>query len=100
MTDGYSDVHKNDVSTEVKIVKKKKPMKCPHCRRGELVNPHPSISLNNALLYTCSVCSRGWHQDEKGNWHSHFATDVEVYSSNGKKLLDNSTWHINERNQE
>jgi len=70
-------------------------MKCPHCRRRELVplkNPLPEWT------HTCNVCGRGWHQDKDGNWHSHFATDVEVYSPNGEKLLDNSTWHINERN--
>jgi hypothetical protein len=30
-------------------------------------------------------------------WHSHFAADVETYSPDGKKLLDSSTWHLNER---
>ncbi len=70
-------------------------MKCPHCRRGELVNPVEHIEPK-MLLYSCNVCRRGWHQDEKGNWHSHFAADVEVYSSDGKKLIDNSTWHLNE----
>jgi hypothetical protein len=70
-------------------------MKCPHCRRGELANPYWNEQLK-AFLYTCTVCHRGWHQDQNGNWHSHFAADVETYNSDGSKLLDNSTWHINE----
>jgi hypothetical protein len=41
--------------------------------------------------HNCDVCGRGWHQDEKGNWHSHFATDVEIYSPDGKKIIYNST---------
>jgi len=70
-------------------------MNCPHCRRGELVNPIHNVQLN-ADFYICTVCGRGWHQDKKGKWHSHFAADVEVYSPDGKKLLDCSTWHLNE----
>jgi len=70
-------------------------IKCPHCKRGELVNKYFNVQLQ-ADFYTCNVCSRGWHQDKKGRWHSHFAADVEVYSKNGHTLIDNSTWHINE----
>jgi transcription elongation factor Elf1 len=70
-------------------------MNCPHCRRGKLVNPTHNVQLN-ADLYICSVCRRGWHQDKEGKWHSHFAADVEVYSADGKRLLDCSTWHLNE----
>jgi hypothetical protein len=52
-----------------------------------------------ADFYSCNVCSRGWHQDKEGNWHSHFAADVEVYSPDGKELLDCSIWHLNEAEQ-
>lgn len=70
-------------------------MKCPHCKRGELVNAYRNIQLNTDF-FTCSTCERGWHQDKKGNWHSHFAADVETYSPDGKKMLDNSTLHLRE----
>jgi hypothetical protein len=70
-------------------------MKCPHCRKGELEKHYHNTQLD-AELWFCNVCHRGWHQDKDGNWHSHFAADVEVYSSDGKKLLDCSTWHLNE----
>lgn len=70
-------------------------MICPHCRKGELVNPRHNVQLNTNL-YTCNVCGRGWHQDKKKRWHSHFAADVEIYSENGHTLIDSSTWHINE----
>lgn len=65
-------------------------MKCPHCNRGELKFSYHVFQYNYDL-YTCTVCSRGWHQDKKGNWHSHFATDIETYSEDGKKMLYNST---------
>jgi len=73
-------------------------MKCPHCRRGELIKKYFNMQLQ-ADFYSCNVCSRGWHQDKEGNWHSHFAADVEVYSPDGKELLDCSIWHLNEAEQ-
>jgi hypothetical protein len=75
-------------------------MICPHCRRGELVNPHERLIDNEkVILHTCNVCGRGWHQDKKKRWHSHFAADIETYSENGHTLIDYSTWHINEGNK-
>jgi hypothetical protein len=65
-------------------------MKCPHCNRGILEKPY-HVYQYDYYLYTCSICGRGWHQDKKGNWHSHFATDIETYSPDGKKMLYNST---------
>jgi hypothetical protein len=65
-------------------------MKCPHCNRGDLTNPY-HVYQYDYYLYTCSICGRGWHQDKKGNWHSHFATDIETYSPDGKKMLYNLT---------
>jgi len=71
-------------------------MKCPHCNRGKLI-PSKKPMTDGRLMHTCDVCGRGWTQDEKGNWHSHFATDIEVWSPNGKKLIDSSTWHMNDK---
>lgn len=65
-------------------------MKCLHCNRGKL-EKKGHIFQHDYDMYSCPVCSRGWHQDEKGNWHSHFASDVEIYSRDGKKVLYNST---------
>ena len=70
-------------------------MKCPHCRRGELVKKYFNTQLQ-VDMYICSVCGRGWTQDKKKRWHSHFAADVEIYSENGHTLIDCSTWHLNE----
>lgn len=41
-------------------------MKCPHCRRGELVKKYFNTQLQ-ADMYICTVCSRGWHQDKKAD---------------------------------
>jgi hypothetical protein len=75
-------------------------MICPHCRRGELrelpKDYYYSGPNKTKVTHICDVCGRGWGQDEKKRWHSHFATDVEVYSENGHTLIDSSTWHLNE----
>lgn len=65
-------------------------MKCPHCNRGTLGNPYHVFQYDYDL-YTCSTCHRGWSQDKKGRWHSHFASDCEIFSKDGKRLLYNST---------
>ena len=60
-------------------------MKCPHCRKAEL------IAMKVAFpdwTHTCPECGRGWYQDKEGLWHSLFATDKETYSKNGKYLIE------------
>jgi hypothetical protein len=74
-------------------------MKCPHCRKcelRELPKDYYYGNLDKPITHMCDVCGRGWGQDKKKRWHSHFATDVETYSENGHTLIDCSTWHINE----
>lgn len=71
-------------------------MKCPHCGRAHVVAAHTPMT-DGKVMNVCPVCSRGWTQDATGNWTSHFATDTELYSSDGKKLLDSAVFHFTDK---
>jgi transcriptional regulator NrdR family protein len=65
-------------------------MKCPHCNKSEIRRLPKDYYFTRSkvkITHICDTCGRGWGEDEKGNWHSFFATDIEVYSPDGKKLL-------------
>lgn len=69
-------------------------MKCPHCNRGNLQElKSPFFYSTPKITHGCPVCGRNWGKNNKGNWVSFFASEKEVYSNNGKKLLYNSITH-------